>query len=134
MEIVLEFIFSFLVEVFLPLFTELMFELGYESVANSVRDSRPSNPFLAVIGLLIMGAVSGLIFSWAFPRRVVPNVNLHGAGILISAVATGLLMMKYGQWRQMRGGSPSYLATFWGGSIFAASMALVRWGSVGIRL
>jgi len=35
-------------------------------------------------------------------------------------------MEQYGQWREENGGERSFIATFWGGALFAFSMALVR--------
>jgi len=35
-------------------------------------------------------------------------------------------MDRYGQWREDRGQSRSYIDTFWGGALFAFTMALVR--------
>jgi hypothetical protein len=46
--------------------------------------------------------------------------------LLVSPAITGLLMEGYGRWRTSRGGHPSYVATFWGGALFAFSMALMR--------
>ena len=131
MQIIFEFVFSFIIEIFPPIIAELMFEFGFESISSSVRQRRTANPFIAGIGLLIMGAISGLIISWILPRRLIPSVNLHGLSIFIAAAAAGFIMMKYGEWQERRDGNPSYLATFWGGAIFAASMALTRWGLVG---
>ena len=36
-------------------------------------------------------------------------------------------MMFYGKWCKSRGKDTTYLATFWGGGLFALSTALTRW-------
>jgi hypothetical protein len=51
--------------------------------------------------------------------------------LVLSPIVTGLLMEAYGRWRTSRGGYPSFVATFWGGALFAFVMALVRYLSVG---
>jgi len=100
------------------------------SVGHSISDRREANPFFAAIGLILMGAISGWVGSALLPNRLVPVLNIHGLSVLVSAVITGSLMMKYGQWREDNGGQPTYLATFQGGAMFAASMALTRWALV----
>jgi hypothetical protein len=41
-------------------------------------------------------------------------------------------MERYGQWREEQFRRRSYLATFWGGALFAFFMALVRFVWVGM--
>ena len=46
--------------------------------------------------------------------------------LLEGLLQSGLVMQRYGQWREARDGSQSFIATFWGGALFAFGMALVR--------
>jgi hypothetical protein len=110
---------------------EVLIELGLESVGDALKKRQNANPYLAVIGFATLGSVSGAIASLIFARRLVPNIDLHGLSIVIAAISNGFLMMQYGKWRQSKGGNPSYLATFWGGALFASFMALTRWLMIG---
>ena len=42
-----------------------------------------------------------------------------------------LIEVSAGKWRRRLGGRPTYLATFWGGALFAFAAALVRWLTIG---
>lgn len=86
---------------------------------------------MAGIGIAALGGVAGVITSLLLPSRIIQNNPVPGVSLLLSPVVTGLLMEAYGRWRTHRGGQPSYVATFWGGALFAFSMALVRFLLVG---
>ena len=49
-----------------------------------------------------------------------------GLSLLISPPVNGLLSDAFGAWRERHGRSRSYLATFWGGALFAFGMAGAR--------
>jgi hypothetical protein len=80
----------------------------------------------AGLGALLLGAVAGAITRVVWPGRIVAPGPLPSLSLLLSPVITGLAMDRYGEWRETRGGSRSFLATFWGGALFAFGMALVR--------
>ena len=64
------------------------------------------------------------------PARPKPFVRQHEVrlAILLGApIAAGLVMRAYGKATRRRGRSPSSLATFGGGAIFAFGMHLVRY-------
>jgi hypothetical protein len=60
-----------------------------------------------------------------------PSLLVPGVSLVLSPLSAGLVMKAFGDWRRRRGGDPSFLATFWGGALFAFSFALVRWLMVG---
>ncbi len=60
------------------------------------------------------------------PIRILPNSRFPGISLLLSPIAAGWIMKALGDWRRSRGHEPTVLATFWGGALFAFSMALVR--------
>ena len=127
MEVIAEIIFTLLGEIVFQAFIELLFELGIGSVRSTPKSTKATHPFIAGLGFSILGAIVGLIMSWAFPERIVPGIDLHGFSIVIAALGTGTVMMFYGRWRIASGKRTTYLATFWGGSLFAFFMALTRW-------
>ena len=73
-----------------------------------------------------MGALAGWITCLAWPGRLLHLYPLKGVSLLISPLINGLLMELYGRWREDRGESRTYISTFWGGGLFALSMATVR--------
>ncbi len=91
-----------------------------------MRRRRHANPVLAGLGYALIGALAGALSLLILPRRVLPVVGVRGASLILAPLATGLLMKTYGDFRRRRGHTTTGLATFWGGAIFAFSMALVR--------
>jgi hypothetical protein len=130
-ELVIELILEAAGEVILQLLVEIAVECGFESVAHSLRGRQTANPFLAAIGLVILGALAGALTSWIYPRRVMPELGFSGISLLAAPLAAGIFMQAFGNWRTARGGDPTLLATFWGGTLFAFAMAAVRWMLVG---
>jgi len=127
-EALLEALLELLLEAALQLLAEVAFELGLESLGHAFRRSRSANPVLSVLGLFIAGAATGLLSSWLLPHRLFhPTRGVSGISLLLAPLASGAAMHAFGSWRRGRGGDPSFLATFLGGSIFAFAMALARW-------
>jgi len=87
---------------------------------------------LAGIGIMVMGGLAGLITSFLLPSRILQPGPIRGASLFLSPLVTGMVMDRYGQWREDRGVERSFIATFWGGALFAFSMALVRFALVGM--
>ncbi len=130
---------EFLAELILSLFgdillqgaTEALMEFGFESLSSLCRSQRATNPLLAGCGLALVGGALGLVFALLAPHRLLPAAHFPGLSLLVAPVGVGWLMHTFGRWRRKRGGNPTSLATFWGGAIFAFSLALVRWLMVG---
>lgn len=126
---------GFLLELIFEFFVEFIFqviiELGFESVAENFRKRRSLPRILAFIFLSITGGTFGLFWSNMFPERILHSQTIPGASLLLAPLCTGLIMKLFGDWRRTRGHEPTTLATFWGGALFAFSMAFVRWLRVG---
>ncbi len=60
------------------------------------------------------------------PRAGVRGSGSPGASLVVSPILNGLLMHYFGAWRTPRSGPPSFIATFWGGALFAFGFAAVR--------
>jgi hypothetical protein len=125
----LELLLSGIWELILQIGAEALIELGLESMGESAQRRRRANPVFALVGAAVMGGLVGLVTSLVWPTRFFQPGPLPGASLLLSPLVTGLLMHQYGQWRKGKG---SYLATFWGGALFAFGMALVRFVWVGL--
>jgi hypothetical protein len=76
--------------------------------------------------MVLGGAIAGFITLALVPQRVITTLGIRGTSLVLSPLVTGLVMKSYGSWREGRGMKHSYFATFWGGALFALSMALVR--------
>lgn len=118
-------------EACLPIASELLFELGLESMGESLRRRSRVHPVMAGIGIALWGALAGAVISLIWPARIFQPVVLRGASLVVSPLISGIVMHRYGGWRESRREPRSHLATFWGGALFAFSMAVVRFLWVG---
>jgi hypothetical protein len=78
-----------------------------------------------------MGGLAGALTSLLWPTLILRPSPIPGISLLVSPLVSGLLMDRYGEWRERDGVQRSHLATFWGGALFAFSMALVRFLWIG---
>ena len=121
-----EFLLTAIWELFLQLLGELFLEAGIHSAGEPFRARTRTHPVMAAIGIVIAGALAGLVASLAWPARILQPGPVRGLSLIVSPIAAGILMDRYGRWSEEKGSEPSYLATFLGGALFAFSMALVR--------
>lgn len=131
MELIFELIAGFVVELLFELLVEFALLVGLTPLHQALTRRRHSNPVLAAIGLVMLGGLIGLLVARFLPERLLPSLLVPGVSLVLSPLAAGLVMRTFGMWRKRRGGDPSFLATFWGGALFAFSFALVRWLMVG---
>ena len=130
LEILIGPLLEFLGEVVFQIAIEALIELGFEAFVVP-RRRRQRNPALVIFGLLVFGALVGLVSVWILPRRIFPApAHLSGISIVLAPLATGAAMRAFGARRRRRGRATSGLATFWGGAAFAFAMALARWLAV----
>ena len=118
-------------EIFLQGVGEALLEGGFHAAGQSFKRRSRAHPVVAGVGVILMGAVAGVIASLVWPARILHPGPVRGLSLIVSPLVNGIVMERYGQWREDRGGSRSYIATFWGGALFAFSMALVRFLWVG---
>ena len=116
---------------------EGLFQFVLELLADSgSRRLRPSperhesrarmHPILAGLGVILLGGLIGLLVSLVFPKRLITFGRVPGASLVLSPLVNAFAMEYYGRWRERRGKSRSFLATYWGGALFALGMASVR--------
>ena len=118
-------------EVFLQLVSELLFEFGVASLGEPFRIRTRAHPLVAGTGTLLIGGLAGGIVHLVWPMRIFQPGPIRGLSLVLSPIFTGVVMDRYGQWREARGQSRSYIETFLGGALFAFGMALVRFALVG---
>jgi hypothetical protein len=116
-------------EIFLQVIGEAAIEFA---LGESYRQRSRAHPVIAAVGALLLGALVGFLTSLIWPARLLRPGPLPGASLVVSPLVTGALMDRIGRWRERGGAEPSYMATFWGGALFALSMALVRFVWVGM--
>lgn len=113
---------------------QLLFEFITELFTELFNRQKESRPAVRMLGLIVLGALAGLVSVWLFPHRLIATrVALPGASLLLAPLLTGCIMQFFGNQLRSIGRSPSRLATFRGGALFALSMALIRWWLVGLQ-
>jgi hypothetical protein len=120
-----------LLESGLQVIGEGLVELGFHSIGEPFRHRSRAHPALAAVGIVLLGAVAGVLTSLMWPARIFQAGPVPGASLVLSPLITGTVMHRYGEWREDRDRMRSSVATFWGGALFAFSMALVRFLWVG---
>jgi hypothetical protein len=122
-----------LLEIFGEFLLQIFFELVAEALSGLINPRRQSSPAVSAVGIAFVGGISGLFSAWLFPHRLIAaRAVLPGLSLLLAPLATGSTMHFLGKRLSRFGRNPSNLATFWGGVLFAFSMALIRWWLVGI--
>ena len=127
LDVLLEFIFEFLWE----LFFQALVEIGLECLGRYFHQRPILRNGLAFIAIALLGGFVGLIFSNTIPWRIMRSSVVPGISLVLVPLVTGSIMKFFGDWRRSRGHQPTVLASFWGGALFAFSMALVRWLRIG---
>ena len=92
-----------------------------------------NHPVAAGAGLLLFGAVLGVVSWWVWPYRIVASGPYPGISLLISPLVNGLLANALGTLADNHDRPRTYLSTFWGGALFAFGMAGVRFWLMGAR-
>ena len=115
-----------LIELLLSGVFDVLLELLYQAFGTS-RDAKGRfYPVSGGLGVLVFGGIAGGLTTWALPGRVFGAPVLPGASLLLSPILNGVLMHYVGVWRAQRLERPSFIATFWGGALFAFGFAAVR--------
>ena len=95
---------------------------------------RSANPWVSGAVYLCLGAVIGLETADLLPHQFFPlRLPFPGISLLVAPLSGGLISYFFGSWQRRHARECSWLATFWGGGIFAFSIAFVRWIAVGPR-
>jgi hypothetical protein len=113
---------------------EVLFGLAVEALSATIKRLKDAGPVALTLGLVFAGAGAGFVSSWLVPHRVIAiGAAVPGLSLVLAPLLTGCVMALLGKQMGRSGQSPSPVATFRGGVVFAFSMALVRWLLVGVR-
>ena len=129
--LVFELLLSALWEAILQIAGQVLIEMGLGAIGHSFQQRSRAHPVIAGIGVVLLGGLSGAAASVVLPGRVFDGASVRGASLILSPIIAGAAMEVYGRWCDQRGRARSYVASFWGGGLFALSMALVRFMWVG---
>ena len=130
-EFILELVLTTIWEILLQVTGESLVELGLHSIGEPFQRRSRAHPVLSAIGIVLLGAAAGVLASLMWPVRIFQPGPVPGMSLVLSPLITGVVMHRYGEWREDRGQMRSSMATFWGGALFAFSMASVRFLWVG---
>jgi hypothetical protein len=119
---VVELIFEILLQAIFEALTAFVIRL----LDKTFSPSSPSSPMLAFIGYLTLGLAAGAASLLIFPRSIFHTSQFHGVSLIVSPVATGLVMSQIGVFLRMRGKRAVRIESFAYGFAFALGMALVR--------
>ena len=100
----------------------------------SFRSRSAANPWISGAVYLCLGAVIGVESVDVLPHRFFPiSGPISGVSLVLAPLVAGLMTQLFGYWRQRHHHISSWFATFWGGALFAFSIAFIRWMVVGRR-
>ena len=93
---------------------------------HAIRPRADANPVAAKAVYVLVGAILGAVSLLVFPERILPTWGPSGMSLLVAPLAGGLLMHRWGRYRERLGATTTHLATFTGGAVFALAAAGVR--------
>ena len=133
MDVLLELVIELVGEVGLQLLFGGAVEVGSGAMRRRRTRSR-EHPLIAGFGLMVFGAVCGVLSIWFVPVRILPEVRVPGISLVASPIISGFVMQRFGRWQTARGRQTSSLATGWGGAAFALALAATRFAMLSARL
>jgi hypothetical protein len=115
-----------LFEVCLEVFAEEIVAFLSRAVFEVFSDSEETNPILAIVGYLTLGAVTGGLSLLLISHRLVRTSRFHGISLFLSPLVTGSIMSLVGRRLRRRGKQAAQIETFAYGFAFALGMATIR--------
>lgn len=128
---------DFFVEILVELLGEVLMQLlfgGAVDVGSGAMRRRHAStrehPLVAAFGLLVLGAICGVLSVWIVPVRMLPIPRLPGISLGVSPILSSIAMHRFGKWQTARGRATTSLTTFWGGGLFALALAATRFALI----
>lgn len=125
MEILFEIFAQIISEIFAQIIFEIFAEIGLRSLTEPFKRIKPVNPVFAGIGYVLFGAAAGWL-SLLLPRIFTVPQWLRILNLILTPIACGYLMSKFGQLREKRQEKTIRIDSFLYGYLFALAMAIVR--------
>lgn len=124
--LIFELVAEFVVQVIFEWAVAAIADLLLRAIGLVSEDPVIQNQTLAYVGYWVFGIVMGAISLEVFPRHIVHPARIHGISLLLTPVATGLLMAATGAVLRRYNKKPLQLESFGCGFAFAFGMAAVR--------
>src|SRR4051794_14422842 len=100
LEFLFELIAQFFGDVLIQVLLEVLAEFGCRSLENSLQPAKSANPFFAGCGLLLLGAIVGLIAGLLLPNPLFHRHHFQGISLVLSPLGVGFFMHLFGAWRR----------------------------------
>ncbi len=123
----MEILFELLAQLVLEIFVQGVFELGGRGLVAVFRKDSATNPWLAICGYFMMGAISGAISVWIFPMHLLGSPALQILNLAATPITLGFIFEAMGRWRTYRAKPRYAVDRFSYGFTFALTMGLVRY-------
>jgi hypothetical protein len=123
----IEILFELLAQLVLEILVQGIFELGGRGIVAIFRRDSMTNPWLAICGYLLMGAVAGAISVWIFPMHLLASPVTQILNLAATPIALGLIFEVMGRWRSNHEKPRYAVDRFSYGFTFALTMGLIRY-------
>src|SRR5215813_12330509 len=110
---------EFLVEVGIEVGGEAILDLLFRAILQTFGVEEPRRPVLAFVGYFVLGCSAGGFSVIAFRHPIVRPSRFHGISLLISPIATGLVMSAVGALLRRRNLRVTRIESFAYGFAFA---------------
>lgn len=122
-------------EILFEIVIEFLFYVGSEILGELVlgtpfRPKRSVHPVFAYSAIVFVGVLAGTFLFVVVPEPLLPTPRIPGLSLIVTPLAAGAAMHYFGRWRRGRGREPTWLASFWGGALFAFSTSMARFLAV----
>ena len=123
---------EFLLEIIIEILFAPFFEISSGRLKKRFTGEKNEiDPLVILFSLIAFGFILGLLSLVFFKKRVYPVFGFKGMSLFLSPILGGLIMKAYGLIRNRFHKKRSVLGTFYGGALFAFSIAFVRFVLVG---
>ena len=124
----MEIIFEILAQLFFEILLQGIFELGGRGLYSTFRkDGASVNPWLAIFGYALMGAIAGGISIWLVPVHMLKSPTLQILSLAITPIVLGFIFEAFGRWRTNNDRQRNVVDRFSYGFTFALTMGLIRY-------
>ncbi len=127
----LDLIFGTIITATLEIIFSFLFEIFFESFFQPFRRMSNAHTVWSYFGIMLIGLIIGYLFSYLYPNRIINISSVPGLSLLIAPLLCGFSMKYLGNKLSGRGRETTYIATFWGGFLFAFMISIARFYYVG---
>ena len=124
----MEFIFELLARLVFEIIFQGIFELGGRGIVSIFRrEDATFNPWLAICGYVLMGAIAGGLSIWLIPMHLLKSPVLQILNLAITSIVLGFIFEQMGRWKTKHDKRRYAVDRFSYGFTFALTMGLIRY-------